>query len=316
MLSSRKIRSCSRKATFYAINVIKELVILADKHHRGTLRSNLDMEGNLDDHELIESLKRVHLIEADEDAESPATADTVADTVASVSTSAVLPAVDSETATQASTAVEPEPTLIDPQPETPPAQDASSNIFTNLSTPVSTGGANLSQGQRQLVCLARALLKRPKIVVLDEATSAVDRGTDTNIQESLRKEFAAAGCTVLVIAHRLSTVADFDRVLVLDKGRVAEIGTPRELLLAGMKRAAERAARGAAAAAGQDGDAADREEDASTLQSQDADDVDGTGAFWELVQKSAEKEKLLDMVLGEEKDGLMMDLARGGNEGE
>jgi hypothetical protein len=268
------------------------------------------MEGNLDDHELIESLKRVHLIEADEDAESPATADTPADTVASVSASAILPAVDSETATQASTAVEPEPTLIDPQPETPPLQD-NSNIFTNLSTPVSTGGANLSQGQRQLVCLARALLKRPKIVVLDEATSAVDRGTDSNIQESLRKEFAAAGCTVLVIAHRLSTVADFDRVLVLEKGRVAEMGTPRELLLAGMKRAAEKAARGAAT---QDSDA-DREEDASTLQSQDGDDVDGTGAFWELVQKSAEKEKLLDMVLGEERDGLMADLARGGNEG-
>jgi hypothetical protein len=270
------------------------------------------MEDNLDDHELIESLKRVHLIEADEDAESPATADTPADTVASVSTSAVLPAVDSETATQASTAVEPEPTLIDPQPETPPLQD-NSNIFTNLSTPVSTGGANLSQGQRQLVCLARALLKRPKIVVLDEATSAVDRGTDSNIQESLRKEFAAAGCTVLVIAHRLSTVADFDRVLVLEKGRVAEMGTPRELLVAGMKRAAEKVVKSAAAAA-QDGDA-DREEDASTLQSQDGDDVDGTGAFWELVQKSAEKEKLLDMVLGEERDGLMADLVRGGNEG-
>ncbi|EAQ92517.1 hypothetical protein CHGG_00752 [Chaetomium globosum CBS 148.51] len=274
----------------------------------GTLRSNLDMESNLDDHELIESLKRVHLIEADEDAESPALADAPADTVANVSTSAVLPAVDSETATQASTAVEPEPTLIDPQPETPPTQD-NSNIFTNLSTPVSTGGANLSQGQRQLVCLARALLKRPKIVVLDEATSAVDRGTDSNIQESLRKEFAAAGCTVLVIAHRLSTVADFDRVLVLEKGRVAEMGTPRELLLAGMKRAAEKGAKSAP----RDGEA-DREEDASTLQSQDDDQVNGTGAFWELVQKSAEKEKLLDMVLGEEKDGLM-GLVRGGNEG-
>ncbi|KAH6649967.1 hypothetical protein F5144DRAFT_588575 [Chaetomium tenue] len=274
----------------------------------GTLRSNLDMEDNLDDHELIESLKRVHLIEADEDAESPAIADAPVDTVTNVSTSAVLPAVDSETATQASTAVEPEPTLIEPQPETPPTQD-NSNIFTNLFTPVSTGGANLSQGQRQLVCLARALLKRPKIVVLDEATSAVDRGTDSNIQESLRKEFAAAGCTVLVIAHRLSTVADFDRVLVLEKGRVAEMGTPRELLLAGMRRAAEKGAKSAP----RDGEA-DREEDASTLQSQDDDQVDGTGAFWELVQKSAEKEKLLDMVLGEEKDGLM-DLVRGGNEG-
>ncbi len=56
------------------------------------------------------------------------------------------------------------------------------------------------------------------------------------IQDSLRKEFVAAGCTVLVIAHRLSTVADFDRLLVLDKGRIAEIGSPRELVEAGMAR--------------------------------------------------------------------------------
>lgn len=255
------------------------------------------MEGVLDDHELFESLKRVHLIDPDEDLERPAVfvlADTV---VATSSTSPPLPMIDSETATQASTAVEPEPTILDPEPLPQPMQD-SSNIFTNLSTPISTGGANLSQGQRQLVCLARALLKRPKIVVLDEATSAVDRGTDSNIQESLRQEFAAAGCTVLVIAHRLSTVADFDRVLVLEKGRVAEMGSPRELLLAGMRRAAEQAAK-----LGKEVDSDDRDEgDASTLQSRDGDEVDGTGAFWELVQKSAEKEKLVEMVLGEEKE--------------
>jgi ABC-type multidrug transport system fused ATPase/permease subunit len=276
--------------------------------NRGTLRSNLDMEGVLDDHELLESLKRVHLIDPDEDLEPPAVfvpADTV---VATSSTSTPLPIIDSETATQASTAVEPELTILDPEPQPQSIQD-SSNIFTNLSTPVSTGGANLSQGQRQLVCLARALLKRPKIVVLDEATSAVDRGTDSNIQESLRKEFAAAGCTVLVIAHRLSTVADFDRVLVLEKGRVAEMGSPRELLLAGMRRAAEQAAKPDKEAG------ADRDEgDTSTLQSRDDDEVDGTGAFWELVQKSAEKEKLVEMVLGEEKDQFAHVLSGGDGE--
>jgi hypothetical protein len=257
------------------------------------------MEGILDDHELFESLKRVHLIEADEDFGSPVVSGPADTVVASTSASVSRPTVDSETATQASTAVDPEPTMIDPQPEPQPLQDKS-NIFTNLSTPISTGGANLSQGQRQLVCLARALLKRPKIVVLDEATSAVDQGTDSNIQESLRKEFAAAGCTVLVIAHRLSTVADFDRVLVLEKGRVAEMGTPRELLLAGMQRATDEAAGGAKSV-----DAEREEGDESTLQSQDGDEVDGTGAFWELVQKSAEKDKLMEMVLGEEKDELM-----------
>jgi ABC-type multidrug transport system fused ATPase/permease subunit len=278
--------------------------------NRGTLRSNLDMEGVLDDHELLESLKRVHLIDPDQDLEPPAVFVPADIVVATSTASTPLPMIDSETATQASTAVEPEITLLDPepQPQPQPIQD-SSNIFTNLSTPVSTGGANLSQGQRQLVCLARALLKRPKIVVLDEATSAVDRGTDSNIQESLRKEFAAAGCTVLVIAHRLSTVADFDRVLVLEKGRVAEMGSPRELLLAGMRRAAEQAAKPDKEAG------ADRDEgDTSTLQSRDDDEVDGTGAFWELVQKSAEKEKLVEMVLGEEKDQFAHVLSGGDGE--
>ncbi|KAK4154036.1 hypothetical protein C8A00DRAFT_14832 [Chaetomidium leptoderma] len=274
----------------------------------GTLRSNLDMEGILDDHELFESLKRVHLIETDEDLEDPERSAVYppADTaVASTSASATLPFVDSETATQASTMIEPEPATADAEPPRQHALD-SSNIFTNLSTPISTGGANLSQGQRQLVCLARALLKRPKIVVLDEATSAVDRGTDSNIQESLRKEFAAAGCTVLVIAHRLSTVADFDRLLVLEKGRVAEMGSPRELMLAGMHKAAEEAAR-----VGKDVDVDREEGDASTLQSEDG-AVNGTGAFWELVQKSAEMGKLMEMVLGEERDELVETILGGG----
>jgi hypothetical protein len=266
------------------------------------------MEGVLDDHELLESLKRVHLIDPDQDLEPPAVFVPADIVVATSTASTPLPMIDSETATQASTAVVPEPTLLDPEPQPQPIQD-SSNIFTNLSTPVSTGGANLSQGQRQLVCLARALLKRPKIVVLDEATSAVDRGTDSNIQESLRKEFAAAGCTVLVIAHRLSTVADFDRVLVLEKGRVAEMGSPRELLLAGMRRAAEQAAKSDKGV-----DAGRDEGDTSTLQSRDDDEVDGTGAFWELVQKSAEKEKLVEMVLGEEKDQFAHVLSGGGGE--
>jgi ABC-type methionine transport system ATPase subunit len=270
------------------------------------------MEDTLDDHELLESLKRVHLIETTEDSEDLAVDATASPLVATTSASAALPT--SETATEASEDIETEPTIIEPVPE-PEAHRAqsSSNIFTNLSTPVSTGGANLSQGQRQLVCLARSLLKRPKIVVLDEATSAVDRGTDSNIQESLRKEFAAAGCTVLVIAHRLSTVADFDRLLVLEKGRVAEMGSPRELLLAGMARAAEDAQKGVTKTDGTDGDVPARGDDGdeSTLQSETDAEVDGTGAFWELIQKSAEKEKLMEMILGEEKDMLVKTILNG-----
>lgn len=260
------------------------------------------MEGLLTDHELLESLKRVHLIETAADPEASVVQPHTVSGDAAVMTATVsggLPSVDSEAATEASTIAEPEPTIIEPrpEPEPQPTQDNSS-IFTNLSTPISTGGANVSQGQRQLVCLARALLKRPKIVVLDEATSAVDRGTDSNIQESLRQEFAAAGCTVLVIAHRLSTVADFDRLLVLDKGCVAEMGSPRDLLLAGMRKGsgeARSAVGGATDVEGEDGDG-------STLQSQGSGEAVGIGAFWELVQSSAEKDKLLEMILGEEKD--------------
>ncbi|KAH8201470.1 hypothetical protein TruAng_004394 [Truncatella angustata] len=102
-----------------------------------------------------------------------------------------------------------------------------SSVFGSLYTCVSESGLNLSQGQRQLVCLARAIVGRPKVMVLDEATSAVDMTTDTLIQASIRKEFQ--DCTLIVIAHRLSTVADFDRILVLSDGNMAEYGTPKEL---------------------------------------------------------------------------------------
>ncbi|KAJ1900762.1 hypothetical protein LPJ81_003879, partial [Coemansia sp. IMI 209127] len=93
---------------------------------------------------------------------------------------------------------------------------------------VSQGGDNFSVGQRQLICLARALLKRAKVLVLDEATAAIDNSTDAIIQESIRKEFK--DCTVLTIAHRLNTVIDSDMVLVLDGGRVGEYDTPQNLL--------------------------------------------------------------------------------------
>ncbi|KFM06516.1 Canalicular multispecific organic anion transporter 1, partial [Aptenodytes forsteri] len=93
---------------------------------------------------------------------------------------------------------------------------------------VSEGGENLSVGQRQLLCLARALLRKAKILILDEATAAVDLETDHLIQTTIRSEFAA--CTVLTIAHRLHTIMDSNRVMVLQAGRIVEYDSPEELL--------------------------------------------------------------------------------------
>ncbi|KAM3913418.1 ATP-binding cassette sub-family C member 2-like [Leptodactylus fuscus] len=93
---------------------------------------------------------------------------------------------------------------------------------------VSEGGENLSVGQRQLVCLARALLRKSKILILDEATAAVDLETDDLIQKTIRSEFA--DCTVLTIAHRLHTIMDSNKVMVLDSGKIIEYGSPEKLL--------------------------------------------------------------------------------------
>uniref|UniRef100_H2Z8G2 Multidrug resistance-associated protein 1 n=1 Tax=Ciona savignyi TaxID=51511 RepID=H2Z8G2_CIOSA len=95
---------------------------------------------------------------------------------------------------------------------------------------VSEGGENLSVGQRQLVCLARALLRKSKILVLDEATAAVDLETDDLIQATIRVQFE--DCTTFTIAHRLNTIMDSTRVLVLDAGKVAEFDSPINLLKA------------------------------------------------------------------------------------
>uniref|UniRef100_A0A8C5VSM2 Multidrug resistance-associated protein 1-like n=1 Tax=Microcebus murinus TaxID=30608 RepID=A0A8C5VSM2_MICMU len=93
---------------------------------------------------------------------------------------------------------------------------------------ISEGGENLSVGQRQLVCLARALLRKTKILILDEATASIDFKTDSLVQTTIRKEFS--DCTILTIAHRLHSIIDADRVLVLDSGRIMEFEAPQNLI--------------------------------------------------------------------------------------
>ncbi|XP_050471104.1 ATP-binding cassette sub-family C member 4-like isoform X2 [Bombus huntii] len=107
-------------------------------------------------------------------------------------------------------------------------KDAVITAGTGLESRVLDRGSNYSVGQRQLVCLARAILRNNKILMLDEATANVDPQTDALIQHTIRKKFAK--CTVLTIAHRLNTIMDSNKVLVMDKGRMAEYDHPHILL--------------------------------------------------------------------------------------
>jgi ABC-type multidrug transport system fused ATPase/permease subunit len=98
-------------------------------------------------------------------------------------------------------------------------------------TQVGEGGGNFSAGERQLICIARAMLKRARVVVMDEATASVDAAGDELVQAALRKAFE--GATTLVVAHRINTVLDSDLILCMQDGRVAEFGPPQELLRKG-----------------------------------------------------------------------------------
>eukprot|EP00934_Nitzschia_sp_Nitz4_P008776 Nitzschia sp. Nitz4//scaffold175_size95217//10753//15087//NITZ4_004718-RA/size95217-processed-gene-0.45-mRNA-1//1//CDS//3329538924//8766//frame0 len=97
-----------------------------------------------------------------------------------------------------------------------------------LDEEIAEGGENFSQGQRQLLCIGRSLLRNPKVLVMDEATASIDNETDAMIQTMIRDNFRDA--TVLTIAHRLNTIMDSDRVLVLDDGKIAELDTPAKLM--------------------------------------------------------------------------------------
>ncbi|KAJ6155535.1 hypothetical protein N7470_006101 [Penicillium chermesinum] len=157
----------------------------------GTIRSNLDPFSLFTDEEIFTALRRVHLI-------GPS------------SSGSTTPITDAN-GMNGSVA-----TLAD-----------NKNVFHNLESLVSESGSNLSQGQRQLLCLARALLKKPRVLMMDEATASIDYATDAKIQETLRE---LSDSTIITIAHRLQTIIDYDKVLVLDHGRVIEFDHPWVLI--------------------------------------------------------------------------------------
>ncbi|ROW08944.1 hypothetical protein VMCG_02716 [Cytospora schulzeri] len=172
----------------------------------GTIRTNLDPFDTYTDKEIFAALRRVQLIGPD---------DKIASRPGSSGAAAPAAVIASETIAEssASTSSGPVPT--------------NKNIFVDLSSPVTESGTNLSQGQRQLLCLARALLKNPTVLLMDEATASIDYATDSKIQGTIRE---LENSTIITVAHRLQTIVDYDKVLVLDKGSIVEFDHPFQLM--------------------------------------------------------------------------------------
>jgi len=184
----------------------------------GTVRSNLDPFGLFTDEEIFAILRRVQLIGVPDSA------------TASSSASPRIPneptPPDSPQSSKDGADKDTEAEDLDLAKKMTNTHE-NGNIFTNLSSPIAESGSNLSQGQRQLLCLARALLKAPRVLLMDEATASIDYATDGKIQDTLRE---VKESTILTIAHRLQTIIDYDKVLVLDKGRLIEYDSPWALV--------------------------------------------------------------------------------------
>lgn len=196
----------------------------------GTIRSNLDPFNLFTDEEIFTALRRVQLIGS-----TTTTPAATRPTTPATNLQSNLINIPSIVRTTSNTrdAILDMPAEQPNQPDVPlPGSPTDNkNIFLTLSSAVAESGSNLSQGQRQLLCLARALLKSPKVLLMDEATASIDYATDAKIQETIRE----IKNTTITIAHRLQTIIDYDKVLVLDQGKVVEFGTPWELLQSGKK---------------------------------------------------------------------------------
>lgn len=188
----------------------------------GTLRSNLDPFGLFTDEEIFTALRRVQLISSPSSKSPQTSTPDISSNTPTLNGSAIIPS-DTDQSDFARDTISSSATLV---PVTTNSKD-NQNMFYDLSTQIAESGSNLSQGQRQLLCLARALLKAPKVLVMDEATASIDYATDAKIQTTLRE---LRDNTIITIAHRLQTIIDYDKVLVLDKGEVVEYAHPWELI--------------------------------------------------------------------------------------
>ncbi|KAL2813648.1 P-loop containing nucleoside triphosphate hydrolase protein [Aspergillus cavernicola] len=159
---------------------------------RGSVRSNLDPFNEHTDLELWDALRKAHMIDSDPTTTTPDS-----------------PQLEKEKE-------------IDPSTASPTTQAATAKL--TLDTPVSEEGLTFSLGQRQLMALARALVRNARIIICDEATSSVDFATDQRIQETMAQGFS--GKTLLCIAHRLRTIIHYDRICVMDQGSIAEMDAP------------------------------------------------------------------------------------------
>lgn len=172
----------------------------------GTIRSNLDPFNEYTDVQIFEALTRVNLITREELTK-------VKESASEISASG-----NSSSGNNTSRNI----------PSTKANNEDNKNKFLDILSAISEGGNNLSQGQRQLMCLARSLLKSPKVILLDEATASIDYESDALIQQTIREEFSKS--TILTIAHRLRSIVDYDRILVMDAGRVVEYDDPYVLI--------------------------------------------------------------------------------------
>ncbi|KAF9533294.1 hypothetical protein CPB83DRAFT_880389 [Crepidotus variabilis] len=181
----------------------------------GTLRDNLNPFNEFTDAECIDALRRVHMIN-----DSNTTLKRSPSSLSGESSSKASPRLESDSESGREGTEESQSTKAEVVRITKP--------HITLDSQVSAGGNNFSQGQRQLIAMARALLRRSSIIILDEATSSIDFETDAVIQATIREEFTTS--LLLTVAHRLRTVIDYDRLIVLDKGQVVEFDTPWNLI--------------------------------------------------------------------------------------